>query len=338
MAESLENAVSAYGASVKAKLANIAIEGAPEDQLRAPLEKLVHDLAIIGGLSAASIHMVGETTLAHLKTRPDFAVTAKNSLVGFLEVKAPGKGADPRRFDDPHDKEQWARLKSLPNLMYTDGKSFSLWRDGEIIGKIVELEGDLETSGIKLKSPQTLLPLITDFLTWSPIPPRNAKALAEISARLCQLLRDEVVEQLELGSEGLTALEQDWKKLLFPEADKAQFADGYAQAVTFGLLMARALDIPLNEGIDHAAQELRKTNSLIPSAPEPLPDVMEYEAATGRLRIGKGYVENVTSEMWAYEVSGKQVLRQWFSYRRLDRSRPIIGDSQATLASRQDSA
>ena len=30
--------------------------------------------------------------------------------------------------------------------------------------------------------------------------------------------------------------------------------------------------------------------------------------------------------MWNYEVSGKQVLVQWFSYRRLDRSRPIIGD------------
>ncbi len=30
--------------------------------------------------------------------------------------------------------------------------------------------------------------------------------------------------------------------------------------------------------------------------------------------------------MWAYEVSGKQVLWHWFSYRRRDRSRPIIGD------------
>jgi hypothetical protein len=34
----------------------------------------------------------------------------------------------------------------------------------------------------------------------------------------------------------------------------------------------------------------------------------------------------VTSAMWAYAVSGKPVLRQWFSYRRRDRTRPIIGD------------
>ena len=30
--------------------------------------------------------------------------------------------------------------------------------------------------------------------------------------------------------------------------------------------------------------------------------------------------------MRAYEISGKTVLDQWFSYRRLDRTKPIIGD------------
>ena len=64
----------------------------------------------------------------------------------------------------------------------------------------------------------------------------------------------------------------------------------------------------------------------IPGAPEPLPDTMDYDAAERRLKIGKGFVENVTPEMWAYEVSGKQVLWHWFSYRRRDRTRPIIGD------------
>ena len=64
----------------------------------------------------------------------------------------------------------------------------------------------------------------------------------------------------------------------------------------------------------------------IPGAPEPLPDDMEYDPARRRLKIGKGYVENVTPEMWAYEVSGMRVLWHWFSYRKRDRSRPIIGD------------
>ena len=38
--------------------------------------------------------------------RPDMAVYHRGLLVGFVELKAPGKGADPERFADPHDKRQ----------------------------------------------------------------------------------------------------------------------------------------------------------------------------------------------------------------------------------------
>jgi len=34
-------------------------------------------------------------------------------------------------------------------------------------------------------------------------------------------------------------------------------------------------------------------------------------------------------EVWQYEVSGKQILLQWFSYRKRNRERPIIGDRRA---------
>jgi type ISP restriction-modification system protein/N-6 DNA methylase len=264
--KTIEGAISVYGASVKPKLSNIAIGGAPEDQLRGPLDALFRDLAEIAGLPIGSVHLVGETTLADLKTRPDFAVTVSNALVGFIEVKAPGKGADPRKFNEPHDKEQWDKLKSLPNLIYTDGNSFSLWRDGKLEGAIVYLEGNVESAGVKLAAPDSLLALINDFLRWSPIPPKTAKQLAQISARLCRFLRDEVVEQMGLGSPALTGLAEDWRKLLFPQAKDAEFADGYAQAVTFGLLVARARDIPLSGGAEMAAQELKKSNSLIGTA------------------------------------------------------------------------
>jgi hypothetical protein len=188
--KTIASAVSDFGASATAKLTNVAISGAPEDQLRAPLELLLHDLAEISGLPAKAVNLIGETTLAHLKTRPDYAVTVSNALVGFIEVKAPGKGADPRKFADPHDKDQWDKLKSLPNLLYTDGNAFSVWRDGVLVGKIVHLEGDIEASGAKLAAPSTLAPTIDNFLQWKPIPPKTAKKLAEICARLCRLLRD----------------------------------------------------------------------------------------------------------------------------------------------------
>lgn len=262
----LSQAVSRYGASAKAKLSNPAALGAPEDQVRAPLEALVQELAGIAGLPAGCIVMVGETSIASLRVRPDYAVSRHNALIGFLEVKAPGKGADPRRFSDKHDKEQWERLKSLPNLMYTDGNAFSVWRNGEADGAVVRLNGDVETAGASLSAPPTLMALFQSFFSWEPIPPRSAQQLADTSARLCRLLRDEVEEQLELGSASLTALAADWRAYLFPRATNAEFADGYAQAVTFGMLMARAGGIVLANGLDRVAKELRKTNSLIGTA------------------------------------------------------------------------
>jgi len=60
--------------------------------------------------------------------------------------------------------------------------------------------------------------------------------------------------------------------------------------------------------------------------PAAFPDSLEYDAPRRRLLVGTGYVEHVSPEVWSYEVSGKQVIRQWFSYRKLDRERPIMGD------------
>src|SRR5882724_6279382 len=165
------SAIAAFGADAKAKLANPGATGQPEDQLRSPLDRLIGDLAELCGFRRMDITAVGESSLSDLKTRPDYAITVRNTLVGFIEVKAPGKGADPRKFKDRHDKEQWEKLQSVPNLIYTDGNDFSLWRDGEIQGTVVHLEGDIETSGRELGAPPVLLSLFEDFIRWQPTPP-----------------------------------------------------------------------------------------------------------------------------------------------------------------------
>ena len=175
MRMSLRDAVAAFGREAKSKLSNPGASGAPEDQLRAPLEALVGNLAELAGLHAGTVDMVGETSLAEIKTRPDYAVTQGGALSGFIEIKAPGKGADPRRFGDRHDREQWAKLQTLPNLIYTDGNGFSLWRNGSLEGEIVRLEGDVETAGAKLAAPDRLVSLFSNFFQWEPEPPRSAQ-------------------------------------------------------------------------------------------------------------------------------------------------------------------
>jgi len=108
MKPNLNSAISAFGISAKRKLSNPSARGEPEDQLRAPLEELIPALAGLVGLSPAAVAMIGESTVRDLKTRPDYAVTVRKALVGFVELKAPGKGeplsrptrtTHPRLFD-----------------------------------------------------------------------------------------------------------------------------------------------------------------------------------------------------------------------------------------------
>ena len=296
----INSAVAAFGAKAKEKLSNPAAIGQPEDQLRAPFEHLLADLAELSRLPKSAVAAVGESALGDLKTRPDYAITVHGALVGFVELKAPGKGADPRKFRDPHDKAQWDRLRSLPNLMYSDGNGFSLWRDGELADSVVALIGDIESSGDKLEAPGSLLNLFESFLRWEPIPPRSARDLAHTTARLCRLLRDEVTEQLAEGSEALTGLAEDWRKLLFPDATDERFADGYAQAVTFGLLMARAKRIDLATGLQQVASELSRTNSLIGAALKLLTDDAENQRT---LRTSLGTLTRVLAAVDWSQIS-----------------------------------
>jgi hypothetical protein len=64
----------------------------------------------------------------------------------------------------------------------------------------------------------------------------------------------------------------------------------------------------------------------IPQDPEAMPDEISYDAGKKRLLVGGGYIENVSPEIWNYDVSRKQVLSQWFSYRKRNREKPPMGD------------
>lgn len=275
---SLASAISAFGSEAARKLSALAIQGDPEDQLRAPLETLVKDLAELCGQSRDKVDLVGETSLATLKTRPDYAVSCSDTLVGFIEVKAPGKGADPRKFRG-HDKDQWAKLSSLPNLLYTDGGTFSLWQNGELVGRVVSLEGEIRSAGSALVAPNELLNIFESFFSWAPATPTSPRELASTAARLCRLLRDEVAEQMVQGNRPLEGLAHDWRQLLFPDATDAEFSDHYAQAVTFGLLLARSQGISLDHGVEAAARTLsqKSPHSLIGAALRVLTDSMDSE-------------------------------------------------------------
>lgn len=235
------------------------VPGEPEDQLRAPFEAFMRAAGETLGLD---IVCAGEAPLPDRLGRPDFAVHQSQALVGYAELKAPGTGADYLRFQGRNLK-QFKRFSSVPNMLYTDGNEWALYRNGERRGKVVCCSGDIATEGLKAVTAEdadAVQRLLNDFLQWDPHIPVDRKGRVELKqfaallAPLCRMLRDDVADALEDVSSPLVHLAEDWRHLLFPNASDEQFADAYAQTVTFALLLARS------EGADPLTLETaRKT-------------------------------------------------------------------------------
>jgi hypothetical protein len=275
LADWIVEAVSAFGAAVTARTQTGA--GEPEEQLRGPVETL---LVQVGAALGLDVFPVGETPLVELSSRPDYGLFVDGVVVGYLELKAPGKGADPQAYRGP-DRQQWERLRALPNLAYTDGNNWAVYRFGEPAGQVVTCHGDVRSAGASLRvDVQAFTALMSDFLRWAPTPPRTAPGLAESIAGLCRLLRDEVTATLAVEAQApagsrrpFTELAGDWRDLLFPGASDERFADSYAQTITFALLLARAEGADLaSADLNHIGQALGARHSLLGRALQVLTD------------------------------------------------------------------
>ena len=227
-----------FAEAVTDKMTQLTV-GEPEDQLRSPFETFMREVGQSLGLKVVS---TGETVLPGRIGKPDYAVHSNKLLAGYVELKAPGVGANPNRFTG-HNREQWRRFKAIPNLIYCDGNDWGLYRNGEGARPVVRLSGDVATDGKNAAAANDVHPileLLNDFLSWQPIIPKNVADLAALLAPLCRMLRDDVTDALKDPQSPLVQLAGDWRQLLFPDASEEQFADAYAQTVTFALLLARS--------------------------------------------------------------------------------------------------
>ena len=207
---------------------------------------------------------------------PDLSIYNKaGRLVLCVELKAPHKDWNPNNIPKGHDKDQWERYKQLPNLIYTNGSKWSLWRTGEPAGPVVTVCDDIRdpSSDINLDADKAERLFRKAFL-WSPLPITKPKTLALEAAKCCRMLRGEVNALPESLFKGMS---EGWRSALFPDLKDSEFSDAYAQTVTFALLTASSLnlhmDFPdagpqvrLNLQLSHMAAELERRRILLGNA------------------------------------------------------------------------
>lgn len=265
------------------------VGGQPEEPLKAPVGELLREL---GRLTGREVNYRPEVRVEEIG-RPDLGVTVGGLLAGYVELKAPGLGARPDRFPaGSANAEQWKRFRALPNLIYTDGQEWSLYRKGKRaatieIGAALTADG---AKGLNAGAVDALERLLLDFLSWEPITPRNPHELAEFIAPWARMLRDEVERAAAGADSPLRSLAAQWREILFPEADDAQFADAYAQTLTYALLLARF------EGADSlqpelAAISLRRQHALLADALK----LLDSKAARDELRTPIDLIERAVA-------------------------------------------
>jgi hypothetical protein len=253
----------------------------PEDQLKGPVSELIKHAGKEFGIE---VNTKTEAHLAEESVRPDMAVYTFGLICGYVELKQPGLGANAPKLKGKHNKEQWERLKSIPNLIYTDGQEWALYRNGQIVGSLVKFRADPTEDGasaIATEDAKAFEALLRDFLSWKPIVPHRPTELAAYLAPLTRFLRSEIEQALAEAGSDVALLAAEWRQYFFPDADDTRFADAYAQTVTYALLLARLSGATSLSPTD-AAKTLDKGNRLLARALE----LLGQPGARKELRVG----------------------------------------------------
>ena len=171
---------------------------------------------------------------------PDFIVEKGKVPLGYVETK--DVGAD---LDKVEKTDQIKRyLKALNNLILTDYLEFRWYVNGQ--RKLIVRLADIGKNNRLTFNPlggASVEQLFRDFFATEAPTVRTPKELAERLAGVTHFIRDQIIAALESGDPDLKkALEQQYKTfvdLLLPAITHAEFADLYAQSITYGLFAAK---------------------------------------------------------------------------------------------------
>ncbi|MBW8875684.1 MAG: DNA methyltransferase [Acidobacteria bacterium] len=160
----------------------------------------------------------------------DFQVRRGERIAGYVEAKRP-----PANLDEIAESKQVRRYRdTFPNLLLTNFRDFRLYRHGELA---LRAQASALADG-----PERLLELLDLFVDFATPPSTSTATLAKQLALRTRLLAEGIDQLLASGSEGaenLAGYFEAFSSYLLAGLDRREFADLYAQTLSYGLLAAR---------------------------------------------------------------------------------------------------
>ncbi len=214
---------------------------AREESFYPSLADMIRDAAQASGRPHIQVTILPRPTEAG---NPDFRVwDGTNRIVGYVEAKPPTE----ELLDRVEHSEQLQRYRgTFPNLILTNFLEFRLYRDGQRVA-VAQLGRPFVLTALQqtppLENADEVWTLLEQFLGFSLPRPLTAESLAVELAKRTRFLRDIVHRQLTdeaaSGDGQLLGFYEAFQKFLIGGLTPDQFADLYAQTITYGLFAAR---------------------------------------------------------------------------------------------------
>ncbi len=238
---------------------------------------------------------------------PDFRVwDGKHSQVGYVEAKVPNA-----KLDDVEETEQLERYRgTFRNLILTNFYEFRLYRNGQMIDH-VQLARPYIAAKLGSVPPveheREFFQLLDQFFSFSLPTKFTAESLAKQLAIMTRFLRDQVIKE-ELKEESsksgkkILNFYDAFRKHLIANLEPDQFADLYAQTITYGLFAART----------RAEKEFSRAEAytLIPKTIGVLRDIFHFVSYDPPEQM-QATVDDIAEVLAAADV--KEILHRFFA-------------------------
>lgn len=209
------------------------------------LKDMIDAYAKLNKISKCEVGILPKATEAG---NPDFRVwDGKAHITGYIEAKKP----QTFNLDPIAVSEQLKRyLATFPNLILTNFYEFRLYQHGQFVDG-VSIASPINATQMQKTPPLTKVDdfanLLERYFSFSLPAITDPQSLADALAKRTRFLRDEILqimkeeyrEEEDAPQKGLPGFYEAFKKMLISKLTIEQFADLYAQTLTYGIFAAR---------------------------------------------------------------------------------------------------